>query len=161
MDSPSAFELIAELSLATIGFAGVAAAFGGSERAYKHVERIRIGGVLAQAGTALGGSLLFQILLMAELSLRNSVRATAICLLILTVFRMISNLPGIYRAAGNSESSTPMGVAYLMTASFTLPLLCFGAALVLDKNAWALLAGFSIQLGSAVALFARLLTRVE
>ena len=48
-----AFALIAELSLGLLGFSGVAAAFGGREREFNYVERVRFFGIVVHSTTPL------------------------------------------------------------------------------------------------------------
>jgi len=48
--NPDIFSLLAELALGLGGFTGVAAAFGGPERAYTAAERMRLLSIFLSAG---------------------------------------------------------------------------------------------------------------
>jgi hypothetical protein len=157
MDPGSSFELIAELSLATIGFAGIAAVFGGAERAYLPFDRARLFALLGLAGMSLAGALLFQVLHAANLSLQTSVNITTTASLAAITSTMAIVLPSLYRAKRSPEvENTTLATnlaATLLSSSAALLIL----ALVLQDGPWALLGGLTIQLLTAVLLFARLL----
>ncbi|MGH0029313.1 MAG: hypothetical protein ACQGVC_05955 [Myxococcota bacterium] len=53
MSHEEPFALLAELAIALAGFAGVAAAFAGKERAYGPSERLRLFSLFLDSGTIL------------------------------------------------------------------------------------------------------------
>ena len=161
LESLSTFELVAELSLATIGFAGVATAFGGRKREYGELERQRLVGLMRLAGSSLAAALLFQVLTAARVPLETAVMWTAVPSLVATVLGAATGIPPLYRSTKNSDSETTVLAVLVILAIRTVEAFFLCGALVLEDGVWALLAALSLQLGTAVLLFARLLVRVN
>ena len=72
IEAQSTFALIAELAVGLAGFAGVAAAFGGRDRAYARVELTRMRALFVHAALVLAVSLLATSLLWSGFALQEA-----------------------------------------------------------------------------------------
>ena len=158
--SLQSFELIAELALALVGFAGVAAAFGGAAREFRPTERERYVGLFFYAGVSLAGSLTVVVCSSAGLAESEVFRVASI----VSLAGVLGVLPRhrlAYLAARTPDSSSERWALYLTTASIIALLLVYaGNALVL-ASPWPLSAGYSMQLLLGVWLFFRILFRAN
>ena len=134
MDTGSSFELIAELSLATIGFAGIVTVFGGAERSYLQFDRARLLGLLRLAGMSLVGSLLFQILLAAHIPLQTAVNIATVASLLAIISSMAIALPQLYRATRSQEVETTTGAIHLLAVLMSTSMVLLILALVLQDG---------------------------
>ena len=155
------FELFAELSLALAGFSGVAAAFGGRDRAYRPIEIARLALVLAFSGMSLVGALLVIAMTHAGLSSGDTYAASALVACVLFVAYAARHMPPViklYRAGESTTSGT-----YIL---FSLSYVCAVTVLLLwsalfEREAWPLIVTISSQLVYGLWVFSRLLLRAN
>jgi hypothetical protein len=151
--------LLAELALGLAGFTGIAATFGGRERAYSGGDRFRIELIFMLAGSALAGSLTALTLSAAGCSTATSFGWASL------VAAAIHCRPAFisFKQAIAVARDPEMSPFYLIVVSAVVLLSsCLGLQignLWLWRDAWPLLAASSLQLGWGLFLFARLLTQ--
>jgi hypothetical protein len=159
MVSPEdAFVVLAELSLALAGFTGVVAAFGGRERAFNQVDRMRLSTILWSSGGVLAGSLLLFVLSAGGLSAAAAFPTVGISMALIGVVNYVQLNPRVLDNLRNetttvSNRSFSLGVAWVVAV-----IGLYVTAAVLGGEAWPLLAGFSLQLIWGLLVFSRLLT---
>jgi hypothetical protein len=162
MVSPEdAFVVIAELSLALAGFAGVVSAFGGRNRNFNQVERMRLRMILSNSGTVLGGSLLLFVLSAGGLSGTATFMTVGISMAFLRGALLLRfSHAGVSALRDESTTVTPRSFAFANSIGF-LSVGLYVTAAVLGGEAWPLMAGFSLQLLLGLMVFSRILTSAK
>lgn len=159
IEAEATFGLIAELAVGLAGFAGVAAAFGGRDRAYAPVELTRLRALFVHAALVLGGCLLAIALLWFGFSLSEACLGSA-------ALGFAGEGPAAgyfssraYQYLTDPEASTGW-MAFLLTvvpawlaAGLMLGVLVQGGSMGL------LVSGLSVQLLFGLWLFTRILTQ--
>lgn len=153
-----AVELYAELSLALAGFAGVASAFAGRERAFRPIERMRLVGVVVLSASVLGGCLTF---LAASIALLTPVQAEALTglaslALLAPLFWVI---PRLWIRARDPDANVDSWSLYLVTSLTAVETLLLSTTGLGFGAGWQLALSFGFQLLQGLWLFFLLLTR--
>jgi len=158
IEQTQTFSLLTELAIALGGFAGVAAAFGGRDRAYSISERIRLMTIFLSAGGALAGSLCVLAFASAG-ALAGPAFVWASALAAIAQLAHLRIVPTAYRLAIDPEASTLGSTLALLIAyvAVSLGLLLMNAAVW--REAWPLVAAFSVQLVWGLWVFFRILTQ--
>jgi len=151
--------LFAELALALAGFTGVAAAFGGRERAYSQADRARLLSISLSSGAVLAGTLVAWTLAAAGCSAATVFGWSSLAGAFVLVFFFLKVLPHAYSLARDPEASTSPFIAHLGTVVYGAGIFLFAGNFLVWGEAWPLLAGSSIHLGWGIFLFARVLTQ--
>jgi hypothetical protein len=158
IDQTQIFSLLAELALALGGFTGVAAAFGGRDRTYTVSERTRLITIFLSAGGALAGSLC--VLTFASTgTLASSAFVWASVLGATSQLLHLWIMPRAYRLAIDPKAST-LGSTFALLVVYvavSLGLLLLNATVW--REAWPLVAAFSVQLVWGLWVFSRILTQ--
>ncbi|MFK7899040.1 MAG: hypothetical protein AB8G23_24635 [Myxococcota bacterium] len=152
------FALLAELALALAGFGGVAAAFGGRERAFRATEIIRIRAVFFSSGIVLVGSLAIQTLLAVDQLAAHAIRIAAFLSLAVHATWFATSLPAAYRSANAPDSTSELWALNLSSAYAISGLILYGWC-AWSGQAWPLLGASSIHLLFGLWMFTRILTR--
>lgn len=152
------FSLLAELALGLGGFTGVAAAFGGRDRAYALAERMRLLSIFLSAGGALAGSLCVLTLASSGAS-AAATYAYASVLGAVPQALHVSFIRETYGLVFDAKASTSLALLVLLIAYIiaTFGLLTMNA--IYWREAWPLAASFSLQLVWGLWLYSRILTR--
>jgi hypothetical protein len=132
------FSLLAELALGLTGFTGVAAAFGGSDRAFSGPDRFRLLAIFLSAASVLVGSL------------------SAILILMPFFYRV---LPRTYAFARDPDLGTSILIFGFVAAQVIISGLLLVGKFIFWREAWPLFGAFSVQLALGLFLFARILLR--
>ncbi len=144
------------MALALGGFTGVAAAFGGRDRAFTLAERTRLLAIFVAAGAVLAGSLC--VLVAPSTGATEGFTYAAASLLgaavLLPYFRVI---PRAYSLALDPAVTTSFGVLGVAASQLAVCVALLGGNLVWWREPWPLLIAFSIQLLWGLYLFARIL----
>ena len=152
------FDLLAELAIAVAGFAGVASAFGGRDRAFGPAELVRLTALFQYSTLVLAGCFSLASLASAGVGARTGLAlvsfAEGVALLALAAFA----LPGAFRIA-QSEESTIGGwrLAFVVSGYVVAIPLCLANALLMQRE-WPLIVVFSILILQSLWFFFRLLT---
>jgi hypothetical protein len=152
------FDLLAELAIAVAGFAGVASAFGGRDRAFGPAELVRLTALFQFSTLVLAGCFGLASLASAGVGARTGLGlvsfAEGVALLALAAFA----LPGAFRIA-RSEESTIGGwpLAFVVSVYVVAIPLCLANALLMQRE-WPLIVVFSILILQSLWFFFRLLT---
>ncbi len=155
------FALLAELSLGLLGFAGVAASFGGRERAYGTADRHRLGTLFFGSSMVLASCVATLTMDAAHVPARTVfVVVSAVCLVGMG-FAVLVRLPMNYRLARDPSASVEPWAAYVASIVCAVMVLLLGGNLWLGGEAWPLLAADSIALLFCVWVFTRLLMRAS
>ena len=158
IDQTQIFSLLAELALALGGFTGVAAAFGGRDRTYTIAERIRLITIFLSAGGALAGSLCVLTFASAG-ALGTSTFVWASALGASSQLSHLLLMPRAYRLAIDPKASA-VGSTFALLVTYvavSLGLLLLNATVW--REAWPLVAAFSVQLVWGLWVFSRILTQ--
>ena len=151
--------MLAELALGLFGFTGVAATFGGRDRSYSILDKVRMEGIFILASSVMLGSL---AVLTVSASASSSamafgwaslIAATVLCRAAYT--SLTSSIP----LARDPELSSSLFVALVALAIIWSCFLIHVANFALWRSALPLLLAFSLQLAWALFLFARFLTQ--
>ena len=153
-----AVDLYAELSLALAGFAGVASAFAGRERAFRPIERMRLVGVVTLSASVLGGCLAY---LAASVALLSSGQAEIVASLVSLVLLspLFWLLPRLWRRARDADSNVDSWSLYLVTVLVIAETLLLSSVGLGFGAGWPLALSFGLQLLQGLWLFFLLLTR--
>ncbi len=150
--------MLAELAVGIAGFTGVASAFGGRDRTYAPAERVRIVGIFQYSSCVMVGSLCVLTLTGAG----NSAAAVyAWASAVASLFLLWPTAAGgtrTFSLAKDPEVSTTFWLIALNLAQAAAVLGLFVGNLIVWREAWPLIAGFSLQLSWALFLFARIMT---
>lgn len=148
-----ALSLIAELSLGLLGFAGVAAAFGGQERAFSEADRLRLLGLFCNSAIPLFGCL--SVYVMSAASLEGGVTYTLAGLLSLAIHLRSSvlTMPGVSQSARDAEATTEGWTLRAVWGQVIACLVLYLVEIVAGGVAWPLLAAYSSHLAIGVFLF--------
>lgn len=153
------FALIAELALGLTGFAGVAAAFGGREREFTPIDRVRLAAVFQTSAGPMVGSLLL-IALVRSSTVSDSVAVSIVA--VSSIAYILATLgPASIRAlklARRDNSADPRAVAMTLVAG-SVQLSLYASAALGFAGSSAVVGGYAIQLVVGVWMFWRLLTR--
>lgn len=154
-----AIELLAELSLALAGFAGVASAFSGRERRFQPVERLRLVGVVGLSASAFGGCLAYISAALAGLS-ESSVQALAALVnLVLLTPLLLHAVPELWRRSGDADANVDSYSLLLVNVLFSSEAILLVATVFGFGTGWQLVLAFCLQLLHGLWLFFLLLTR--
>jgi len=151
--------LFAELALGLCGFTGVAATFGGRDRSYSVLDKVRIEGIFTQAGSVMLGSLAVLTVSVSASSSATAfgwgslVAAMVLCRPVYTVFTIAIPL------GRDPESSSSLFIAVVALTIISTCFLIHVANFALWRGAFPLLLAFSLQLAWSLFLFARILTQ--
>jgi hypothetical protein len=138
--------LFAELALGLCGFTGVAATFGGRDRSYTVLDKVRIEGIFTQAGSVLLGS--FAVLTISVWASSSAtafgwgslVAATVLSRPVYTAFTIAIPL------ARDPESSSSLFIAVAAVTVISTCFLIHVANFADWRGAFPLLLAFSLQL---------------
>ena len=159
MVSPEdAFVVIAELSLALAGFAGVVSAFGGRGREFNRVERMRLGIIFWSSGSVLVGSLFLFVVSAAGLSAETAYKAVGLSLAVAQIGRAAQTAPVAMTNLRDANTTISMRSYSFAYAIVLLTMGLYVTAVWLGGEAWPLMAGLSLLLILGLLVFARLLT---
>ena len=151
--------MLAELALGLAGFTGVAAAFGGRDRTYSTAERARIIAIFLSAGGVLVGTLCVLTLTATGGSATAAyVWASLVAATVQFSFLYLI-IPQAYALAKDPEASTSIWTFGLAVTQCVASLCLLAGNLVGWREAWPLIAAFSIQLTWGLFVFARILTQ--
>lgn len=154
-----AFSLIAELALGLLGFSGVAAAFGGRERAFNYVERIRFRGIVIQSSVPLFGSLAAHAFASAGLEASELVLRTALVSAVLYLPVGLATMPGVIRSGRDATTSTEPWAVAIVWVQMTVALVLYAITIFGGGAAWPLICAFGSHLAMGVFIFWRILMR--
>ena len=157
IDSQSIFSLVAELALGLAGFGGVAAAFGGKDRAYAPVELGRLRSLFTHAFLALAVSLLTISLLALGLTPSRAYVSASIA-------GGLSQAPAtayfIHRVVGalrDPESITSWGAVVATILGTSLSLVFFVVGVFFPEGPGYLALALAVQLLFGLWVFTRIL----
>ena len=122
MEAPATLELLAEISIGLIGFAGVVTALGRSKLAIQ-VRSFRTRALVLNSGTALFGSLLPLILLNAGLSVPTVWITSSIALALIMAFSLAwvtSQTRNLMSQAGVPSAVTILIIVFASFVAFAL-----------------------------------------
>ncbi len=153
------FSLIAELSIGLAGFTGVAAAFGGRERAYQPIERVRLTAVFLISGGALAGCLAIHATAAAGFSAATQFQTAGTICFVITVCGLAVSGSKAIRETRNPESTASAGAVALNFGLTALCLVLYGMSVLQGGVPGPLVGGLSVQLLAGLWIFTRLLTR--
>jgi hypothetical protein len=157
IDHHSILTLIAELAVAVVGFAGVAAAFGGRDRAYLQIEIDRLKALFSFAFIALTTSLFALSLTSFSGFGESSAFWSSAVGASLHVPTEVYFLRAAYRNVVDPDSSTGLLAASIVVVGTTLAAVLYLASLAVGGH-WGLLEmALSTQILFAVWVFVRLL----
>ncbi len=151
--------MLAELALGLAGFTGVAAAFGGSDRAYSSPDRFRLLAIFLSAGCVLVGSLFTLTLAAAGWSPGQSYRWGGLSAAVILMPFFYQVLPRTYAFARDPNVVTSISIFAFVAAQVIVSVLLLAGNFFVWREAWPLFGAFSIQLALGLFLFARLLLR--
>ena len=152
------FALLSELALGLAGFGGVAAAFGGRERAFQATELIRLRAVFFGGGVVLGGALAIETLLAIEPLAGSAIRVAGTLSLLAQLLTAATNLRSAYRVASDPDSSSERWALHLSSA-YTLVAIILYIVCIVTGQPWAFIGASTIQLLFSLWMFTRILTR--
>jgi hypothetical protein len=156
MDS---FTQIAELALALAGFAGVASAFGGRERLYEPVERLRLVSLFTAAGIVLAVSAFVDTMASAGVSGELIFRSASALVFVATAATLLPfNLRNGVQFVRDPSSSTTPWVLTLAIGNNAAVLILVGGNAALEGVAWPLIGGLYLLLMYGLWMFTRILT---
>jgi hypothetical protein len=156
IEQSETFSLLAELALALGGFTGVAAAFGGRDRAFTLAERTRLLAIFVAAGVVLAGSLC--VLVAPSTGATAGFTYAAASLLGAAVLLPYSRvIPRAYSLAVDPAATTSFVVLGVAICQLVVCVALLGGNLVWWRQPWPLSVAFSIQLLWGLYLFARIL----
>ena len=153
------FSLIAELSIGLAGFSGVAAAFGGRERAYRPTERIRLTAVFVEAGGTLAGCLAIYATAAAGLAPASQYQAAGSLCAAIQAWMLAGPVVRGFREARSEESTASVGAVGLSAGLIVVSLALYGVSVLGGGLAGPLVSGMAVQLLLGLWMFTRLLTR--
>lgn len=159
IEAESTFGLIAELAVGLAGFAGVAAAFGGRDRAYAPVELTRLRALFVHAALVLASSLLGTTLLWLGLPLNQASFWSAALGLAGEVPAAIYFSSHAYRYVVDPEATTGWPAFLLTVVPAWLAAALLACGLARGGSMGLLVAGLSTQLLFGLWLFTRILTQ--
>jgi hypothetical protein len=144
------------LALALGGFTGVAAAFGGPDRALTLAERTRLTAIFVAAGVVLAGSLCVIVGPSTGATADSTYAAASLfaAAALLPYRRIIPNAYSLAMDPSATTSRAILGLAVCLVAA-CLGLLC--GNLFWWREAWPLSISFALQLLWGLYLFARIL----
>lgn len=154
-----AFALIAELSLGLLGFSGVAAAFGGRERSFNYVERIRLRGIVLQSSVPLFGSLAIYALSSAGLGPSEIASRAAGISVVLFLPAGLMALPAVIRSGRDSATTTEKWAVAVVWVQMAVVLSLYAITIVGGGIPWSLIASYACHLAMGVFIFWRILMR--
>jgi len=152
------FGLLAELAIALVGFAGVAAAFAGRERAFRATERVRLVTLFLNSGLVLSGCAGVHILLLAELAPEIVFRTVSLYLAVLVPVASLPFLFQAYRFARDPDSTSEPWALYLTSAQVLIVLTLLSVNVLLATPHF-LAGAFWLEILHGLWMFWRLLTR--
>ena len=158
IDHTQIFSLLAELALALGGFTGVAAAFGGRDRTFTIAERTRLITIFLSAGGALAGSLCVLTFASAD-ALATSAFVWASALGATSQLLHLLIIPRAYRLAIDPKASTVGSTLALLVVYVAVSLGLLLVNAIVWREAWPLVAAFSVQLVWGLWAFSRILTQ--
>lgn len=153
------FSLFAELALGLCGFTGVAATFGGRDRNYSVLDKVRIEAIFTLAGSVMLGSLAVQTVSASASSSATAfgwgslIAAAVLCR---TVYTALTRAVPLAR---DPASSSTLSIAVVVVSLTMACFLIHVANLAVWRGAFLLFLAFSLQLAWALFLFARILTQ--
>lgn len=153
------FSLIAELSIGLAGFSGVAAAFGGRERVFQPVERIRLTAVFVQAGSVFASCLAIYAVAAAGFSQASQFQVAGSIGVVVQVWMLAVPVIQAVRAAQDSSSTASPGIVALSALLIAISLGLHGFCVFQGGSPGPLVGALSIQLLLGFWQFTRLLTR--
>jgi len=153
------FSLMAELALGLAGFTGVAAAFGGSERAYSSPDRFRLLAIFLSAGCVLVGSLFTLTLVAAGWPPGQSYRWGGLFAAMILMPYFYQVIPKTYQFAIDPDLGTSFSIFAFVAAQAIVSGLLLVGNFIVWREAWPLFGAFSVQLSLGLFLFARILLR--
>ncbi len=153
-----AVELYAELSLALAGFAGVASAFAGRERAFRPIERMRLVGVVALSASVFGGCLSYISASIARFSQGQSESVAGLVALIL-ISPLFWTIPHLWIRSRDTDANVDPWSLCLVTVLLAVETLLLSSSVLGFGAGWQLAVSFSLQLLQGLWLFFLLLTR--
>ena len=158
IDHHSTLVLIAELALAVVGFAGVAAAFGGRDRAYLPIEKDRLRGLFSFSFSALATSLLALSLpelasTPADSTLWSAIVGAVLWVPVSGYFSWVAS-----RNFRDPASSTTAGPLAIVFVGAIIPAALYAWSIALGGHPAFLELALSAQVLLAVWVFVRLLT---
>ena len=150
--------LCAEVFVALAGFAGVASAFAGRERAFRPIERMRLVGVVTLSASVLGGCLAY---LAASIALLPSGRAEAVAGLVSLVLLspLFPVIPLLWIRARDPDANLDSWSFDLVTPLTISQTLLHASVGLVYGNGCLLPLAFAFQLLQGLWLFFLLLTR--
>ena len=159
IEQAETFSLLAELALGLAGFTGVAAAFGGSDRAFASPDRFRLLAIFISSGCVLVGSLFTLTLAAADWPLEESYRwgSLSAALILMPYFYQI--LPRTYAFARDPDLGTSIAIFAFIAVQVIISELLLVGNFIFWREAWPLFGAFSVHLALGLFLFARILLR--
>jgi len=155
------FELFSELAIAVAGFAGVAVALGGRDRAFGPMELVRVKSLFLYSALVLAGCFGLFALVAAEVSAVVAIRLVSFGEAIGFAVFTAETAPGAIRLTRSNESSTRPWVPFFVVGTYGVNILiCLVNGLVVARE-WPLIVVFSITIIQSLWLFHRLLTRTS
>ncbi|MEM9173731.1 MAG: hypothetical protein AAGC67_00715 [Myxococcota bacterium] len=152
------FGLLAELALGLAGFGGVAAAFGGRERAFRATELIRLRAVFFSGGIVLACALCVQTLLAIEALADSAVQVAGGLAILGQLATSATNLRTAFQRADDPDSSSERW-ALQLSVFYTVTVLILSVVCIATGQAWTLIGASTIQLLFGLWMFTRILTR--
>jgi hypothetical protein len=152
------FDLLSELAIAVAGFAGVASAFGGRDRAFGPAELIRLTALFQYSALILAGCFGLAAFASAGVDARTGLRLVSVAEAVALIGLASLALPAAFRLA-RTEGSTMGGWRLAVVASnyvVAIPL-CLANAVLIQRE-WPLIVVFSILILQSLWFFYRLLT---
>ncbi len=155
------FSLIAELSLGLLGFSGVAAAFGGRERAFNYVEKVRFFGIVAQSVNPLFGSLAIYVLSAAGFGSAGIISGAAGLSIFISLSFFAITMPAVTRSGRDASTSTETWAVVVVWIQMLVTTSLYALSILGGGVAWSLVAAYTCHLAMGVFIFWRILMRAE
>ena len=153
------FELFAELSLALIGFAGVAASFAGRDRDFSQIDRIRLLGVITPSSLTLFGAILIPVLQASHVEFQDCLVVVSLFAAVVQVALACSFLPQGFSVSRNPETTSESWTPWVFSLYYAATAVAYVVSALAGGLAGIVLANFAVQLAISIWAFWRLLTR--
>ena len=154
-----AFALIAELALGLLGFSSVAAAFGGREREFNYVERVRFFGIVVHSATPLFGSLAVFAISHSSLPESQIIFWASVVSIVLHLAFSAPTLAVVGRSGRDSTTSTEGWAVGLVWLHLFVALALYVASLLMGGAASLLIAAYASHLAMGIFILWRILMR--
>jgi hypothetical protein len=158
IENSGTFELLAEIAIAVAGFAGVATAFGGRERNFGIIEKIRLTALFQYSAMVLAGCFILLALDSAEIPAPTTIALASFAVAVALFALAVSAMPRVIRQALSEDSTSSKGALALVIAVYAVTIPLCGINAFVLKAQWPLITVFALLILESLWLFHRLLT---